>query len=282
MREGGFRPVVFLGHGLLVAFFIMTSAVAAATYWRQNRKVLRLPMAGVTIYLSFLLLLCKTLGALIYGAALVLLVRFTRPQAQLRIALMLVTIALLYPVLRAGDLVPTRTMVEMARSIEEDRAESLQFRFENEDRLLDRAWQRFFFGWGRFGRNRVYDEASGRDVSVTDGYWIITMGQFGFIGFLGEFGLLALPIFRTTSAIKFAESKEEQLFLAALALILAINIVDLLPNSSLSPWTWLLAGALLGRTEALRHKHARSIRPLVPSARSEKRRRWGQSDRVDY
>jgi hypothetical protein len=36
---------------------------------------------------------------------------------------------------------------------------------------------------------------------------------------------------------------------AALALILAVNLIDLLPNSGLTPITWLLAGALAGRLE---------------------------------
>ena len=133
-----------------------------------------------------------------------------------------------------------------------ERAQSLKFRFDQEQQLLDHAWERFSFGWGRFGRNRVYDEESGRDLSVTDGRWIITMGQFGFFGFLAEFGLLALPVFRAASSLRYADTLHEQVFLAALALMLAINVVDLLPNASLSPFTWLIAGTLLGRTEALR------------------------------
>ncbi len=78
------------------------------------------------------------------------------------------------------------------------------------------------------------------------------MGQFGFFGFLAEFGLLGLAVVRAASALRFVETERERVFLAALALILAINMIDLLPNSSLSPWTWLVAGALLGRAEALR------------------------------
>jgi len=78
------------------------------------------------------------------------------------------------------------------------------------------------------------------------------MGEFGFIGFLAQFGLLALPVFTAVRALRFAESTKDKVFLSALALILAINIFDLLPNSSLRPWTWLVAGALLGRAEALR------------------------------
>ena len=53
------------------------------------------------------------------------------------------------------------------------------------------------------------------------------------------------------TSFKFAQTTREGGYLAALALIVAINIVDLLPNSSISPWTWLLVGALLGRAEAL-------------------------------
>jgi hypothetical protein len=252
VREGGFRPVVFLGHGLLVAFFIMTAGVAAAACWRARVPLLRVPASGVTAYLSGVLVLCKTLSALAYGAALTLLVRFMPPRLQLRIAVGLVALALLYPTLRATDLFPTRALVELAQSVDEERAASLKFRFDNEDILLSRAWERFLMGWGRFGRSRVYDEDSGRDLSVTDGRWIITMGQFGFVGFLAEFGLLALAAVRAASAVKLAETDEEQVFLAALGLIVAINMVDLLPNASLSPWTWLLAGALLGRAEALR------------------------------
>jgi hypothetical protein len=256
VRDGGFRPTVFLGHGLAVAFFTMMTAVAAATLWRVQGRILRLPGAGITAYLSAILILCKTLSALIYGAALVPLVRWAKPRLQIRIALVLVAIALSYPLLRSADLVPTTTMIDMARSISVDRADSLKTRIVQEQQLLDRASERLLFGWGRFGRSRVRDN-NGKDISITDGRWVITLGQFGLFGFLAEFGLLSLPIFRAASALKFADSMGDGVLLAALTLMLAINIVDLLLNSELTPWTWLLAGSLLGRAEAL-HAVART------------------------
>jgi len=252
MREGGFRPVVFLGHGLLVAFFAMTSAVAAAALWRTGVRVAGVPAGVITGYLGAVLVLCKTLGALVYGAVLVPLVRFMSPRIQMRVAVALVGIALLYPMLRAADLFPTAAVLDAAHSVSDDRAASMKFRFDNEDQLLARAWDRFWFGWGRYGRNRVYDDESGQDVSITDGRWVITMGQYGFVGFLAEFGLLGLAVVRAARAMRYAGSGPEAVFLCALALIVAINMIDLLPNSSISPWTWLLTGALLGRAEALR------------------------------
>jgi hypothetical protein len=263
MRDGGYRPTVFMGHGLLVAFFVMTTVVAAAAFWRTQTRVFRFAPVWVTTYLSAMLVLCKSLGALIYGAALVPLIRFAKPQFQVRIAVILVTIAMLYPLLRAADIFPIGPILEVATSISEQRARSLETRINNEHQLLERASQRSIFGWGRWGRSRIYDEY-GSDVSITDGRWIIVMGQFGLFGFLAEFGLLVLPVLRAASALKFSEPGRERIFFAALVLIVAINVVELLPNSSLAPWTWLLAGALLGRADALRaNARDRTVR-LIP------------------
>jgi hypothetical protein len=182
---------------------------------------------------------------------LVPIVRFAKPQTQLRFAVVLVILTLLYPTLRTAKLFPTQTLVELANKISPERSRSLDFRFSQEDQLLQHESERFFFGWGRFGRFRVFSEY-GADRSVTDGAWIITMGQFGFIGFLAEFGLIAMGVFRAALVFKFVNSERHRVLLAAMALIVAINLVECLPNAAITPWTWFLAGALLGRTEAIR------------------------------
>ncbi len=257
MRDGGFRPVVFLPHGLRVAFFTCTTAVAAATFWRTNTQVtrrMRLPAIGVTAYLSLLLVLCKTASALAYGAALVPLVRFATPKMQLNLAVLLVSLVLFYPTLRITGLAPIDTVVDFASSFtNEERSGSFKMRLTNEDEILEHTSQRFLFGWGRYGRGWVYNE-DGRRRSVLDGYWTFVLAEFGFVGFLALFGLLTLPVFKAALALRLAESFKDKVNLSALALILAINIFDLLPNNPLTPWTWLVAGALLGRAEALRQR----------------------------
>jgi hypothetical protein len=252
IRESGYRPMVFMGHGLVVSFFMMTSVVAATVLWKTRKRIGRIHSAAAAAYLGTILFLCKSLASLLYGLVLVVLVRYTGPKFQIRVAIVIAVIALSYPVLRSADLVPNKLMVEMASTISLDRAGSLKTRFDQEQQLLDRASLRLWFGWGRWGRNRVYDEDTGQDISLTDGHWIITLGMFGLAGFLAEFGLLALPVFRAASAFRFAASENDRAYLAALALVVAVSLLDLLPNSFLTAWTWLIAGALLGHSEWLK------------------------------
>jgi len=251
VRDGGYRPVVFIGHGLGLAFFVMTTVAAAAAHWQTRARVTRFSPAGITGYLGVVLLLCKSLGPLMYAGALTGLIRLTSTKFQAGVALVLVTIALTYPLLRSADLIPTNTFISAAAVVNEDRAVSLQTRFDQEQKLLDRAEQRIWFGWGRFGRNLIYD-SYGKDISIPDGEWIIVIGTFGLVGFVAEFGLLGLAVFRATAAFRFVETPDDKIYFAALTLISATNIFDLLPNAALTPWTWLVTGALLGRAESLR------------------------------
>jgi hypothetical protein len=253
IRGEGFRPMVFMGHGLVAAFFAMTSAIAAIVLWRRRTPaVLGLPSSGAAIYLLAILLLCKSLAANVYAMVAAPLVRWSTPKFQVNVAVVLVVFVVAFPLLRYSKLVPTASIVAIATMVDEGRAQSLAQRFNNEDRLLERASQRWLFGWGRWGRNRVYDLDTGQDISVTDGRWIITFGVFGMFGFLAEFGLLAIAIARARSALKRSASASEALGIAALALIMALNMIELLPNSTVTAWTMLVSGALIGQAEAKR------------------------------
>jgi len=251
IRGDGYRPLVFLFHGIWAAFFMMTSVIAAFSLWRSQALKFSQRYFVAAVYLVVILVLCKTLGALIYAILLVPLVVFASTKTQLRIATMLAFLALAYPVLKGADMVPTNAMLDAASKVSGERANSLKFRFDNEDDLRKRAAEKPLFGWGSWGRNHLHNPIDGTITSVSDGRWIITLGVYGWFGFLAEFGLLGLPMLLLWRETRHLRSKEISPHLGPLALILAINLVDLVPNATLTTLTWLVSGALMGHAELL-------------------------------
>lgn len=268
IRMGGFRPVVFLGHGLVVAIFTTMALLAAIGVYRLSRGRGRMRAALAALWLGLVLVLCKSFGALLLALVFVPVIWVLAPRRQMLFASAIGAIVITYPALRGADLIPVQSLIDAAASIDIERAQSLEVRIVNEDRLLARANERPLLGWGIWGRSRVYDSATGEDISVTDGAWVITVGAFGWLGYIAEFGLLTAPFLlflRRRSAVPAAT--------AALAVVLAVNLLDLIPNSSLSPLTWMFAGGLLGWAERRPAAVAPESRLPVAGPRQGGRRR---------
>jgi hypothetical protein len=263
VRWGGFRPNVFLVHGLELAFFVFTALMSGLILWKDrgdlSDRAERVFAGRAAAYLGVVLFLCKSLASMIYATVGGIIIAFFGTRTHVRVAFALALIALLYPQLRGMGLFPTQQLTELAATIDEGRAGSLAFRFENEDRLLTRASERPLFGWGTWGRNRVYDEVTGRDLSVTDGYWVIQIGSFGWFGFLSTFGLLTLPIIQVWRHYR---TLRPGVLTSGLCLMLALNVADLLPNATLTPFSWLIAGALTGYVEQTLAERANERRAL--------------------
>ena len=257
LREGGWRSVGFLGHGLLVSMFMMISATAAATLYREKSNVWVLPPLITLLILLGALVLNKSWAPIIYGAGTVSLIIFFSTRFQIKIAWLLVLFALSFPILRGGDFLPVDAAVELVAPINEQRASSLSARFENEEILLNWANRKPIFGWGTWGRNRPMTEDGIFLEVVSDGAWIITLGKYGWLGYLTLIGLFGLPVFYTLKTARL--SAEDIRASACLAILIAIILVDQLPNSSMRPWMLLFSGALVGLYEAKKNATAAKI-----------------------
>lgn len=254
MRNGGFRPFVFMPHGLWVAFFAFMVAMAAAVRLRESpadETTKRLMILGFTIGL---VVICKSMGALMFTLAFVPLVFLLSARAQVTLALVIVTLVLAYPILRGSGLIPTEALVAQVAEISVERAESLNYRFTNEARIIAHVADKPLFGWGGWGRFMVYNPATGLTQTIVDGMWIITIGTYGWLGYIAMFGLLALPVVALWIEARKPGAQPVSLPVSVLALILAVNMLDMLPNATLIPFTWMIAGALLGRAEGMRQE----------------------------
>jgi hypothetical protein len=264
IRGDGFRPLVFLRHGLELGIFLAFAVLSAAIWLRLSDRNLKLIWGAAIPWLLLTLVLAKTAGALIIAVVLLPVALFCRAKLQLLVAAAFAACVLLYPTLRSANIITADGLAGMV-SVVSERENSLRFRLDNEDLLLDRAEERPLFGWGGWGRNRVYDE-KGRDVSVTDGTWIVTFGTGGWTRYLGQFGLIC-------GSLLLLAFRRDPVTLATsgVALLLAANLIDLLPNSSLSVITWLTAGALAGRIEITASDRAEAPAETEPGDTSDRR-----------
>jgi len=272
-RFGGWRPVVFMQHGLMVAMWMcMTALIAWALWYRGKIKGVRhVPMSWLAAGLIVTAVLCKSVGALVLmlgGMGVFWLIRSRRRAWPL---LLVMAVVPAYIGVRAPGLWSGRDLVAAAGMIGERQAGSLRFRMENEDILAEKAMQRPLVGWGGWGRNRVHDEETGRDISVTDGLWIIALGQHGVIGVSGLFGSLLLPGALLVRRICGPQGRtlppESAVPPLILATVVTLYAIDCLPNGMINPIFTLTSGALGGLLAA------GAINPMRISIPASRRRR---------
>ncbi len=250
MRGNGFRPMVFMPHGLWVAFFALMAAMSALIVLRTS-EANRPRNTVIFLYLMLLLYVCKSVGPMVYALGLIPIILFIGRRWQLLLAAALAVVVITYPLLRGAHLIPLDTILDYAMAISPERHQSLNFRIMNEEELLERASLKPFFGWGGYGRNLIRDPITGTILTIPDGQWIIVLGTLGWLGYICEFGLLILPLVYLGREALLQRSAAFSPFACGVALIYAANLADLLPNATLIPFSWLMAGALMGYAENL-------------------------------
>ncbi len=262
LRWGGYRPMVFMHHGLMVGLWMVGAALAAFWLWR-SRSVTRLfgaPMSVVTAGLGVTAVLCKSLGALGLGAAGGGLLVATGVVRARTMAWMLVIMAPAYMGVRTFGLWSGDHAVEAAALINPDRAQSLETRFENETLLIDKAMRQPLFGWGAWGRNRVYDE-DGRDRTITDGLWVIVLGQRGVFGLAALTFALLTPVVLLWRRIPVRAWGEPAAGPAiVLAVLVVLHVLDSLLNAMINPIYLLAAGGIATTALALKRRPRRRRR----------------------
>ena len=260
MRGDGFRPIVFIGHGLPLAFWFSTCLLAAMTLHKNKRNTISMPPFAVVMYMFVVLFLCKTWATMIYALLGCILIYNFSPKMQIKISFILIFFVLIYPFSKILGIFPDKELISLVADFNPDRAQSLAFRIDNEDILLEHAMKKPFFGWSIWGRNRVYN-AFGYDLSVTDGKWILELGMNGVLGFFIYYSILISPIIMAYKTLSFIDNRMQARYVATLAIILTISIIDSVPNTNMGSIHLLLAGALLGQSESLirQNKKARVV-----------------------
>jgi hypothetical protein len=250
LRGDGFRPMVYMEHGLMTAMWMVSASFIGLWLARARalpERILSIPHLALIIPLLAVTLMMKSAGAfalLLIGLTVLYLSNKTK-SALLVWVLLLVPPS--YIVLRTGGIWNGENLSRLvAEKFSAERGQSLQFRFDNETILIDKAREGTLFGWGGWNRSRVYDD-DGRDVSITDGLWIITLGTRGMYGLTLLLLTVQLPmlllLYRAPPARWHTPAYAPA---AVLAVILSLYMVDNLLNAMVNPIFMLFNGGLCG------------------------------------
>lgn len=253
IRLGGYRPTVFMQHGLAVGAWMMATTLVGIWLWRSKviKKFWGIPMNFLVPGLIVTFIMCKSTGAyILLGLGVLILFVGRLMRSSILLAVIVVVISAYVYLGATGAVTPERRdqlVAYITQTVGPERAESFEFRLKNEEILSEKARERPIFGWGGWGRNRVYNE-QGDDISVTDSLWIIAFGVNGAVGLISLFGSMLIP------ALYFCVKGYPAKFwnhpklapVIALIVIVTLFMFDCALNAMLNPVFTLACGGITG------------------------------------
>ncbi len=265
IRYGGFRPIVFMQHGLMVALWTGAAAIAAFWLWRSKSitRLGKIPMWLIALALMGGTALCKSVGPLILTAIGIggyYLAWKTRSTLLIK-GLMICVVA--YIALRMSGVLHITALEELLiRYFDAERVQSALARMTEEDLFGDRARLRPLFGWGGYNRGWPIDPRTGEKlIGMIDSLWIIQFNTFGLFGLISSFGIILagpLAFLRKFSRGKSRHPESEggpSIDAFLIGVIAALFAVDCLQNAMFNPFYLLCTGALVsysGKVDAVR------------------------------
>jgi len=246
IRFGGYRPMVFMQHGLMCAMWLVSASLIGIWLWHTGavRTLFNIPMWAWVAVQTTITLMCKSTGALfllILGLG-ALFVNKTTRSAALLIFVMSLTPA--YMLVRAEGWWDGQQLIEVAGLLNQERADSIAGRLENEDILIAKASEKPVWGWGGWGRWRVYD-SRGKDITVSDGFWVIARGEKGMVGLVSLTAIALVPFIVLLKRVPPRDWAHPAVAGASsLAMLLMLYSIDNLFNAMLNPIYMLAAGGL--------------------------------------
>lgn len=250
LRYGGWRPKVFMQHGLMVALFVSVSVLAAFALHIADKKtrIMRVRSSVIEkILMITAVFACKSGNGFIILVMAILARLMTKAGMAKVLLLALIFIISGYLTARVSGYWDGIELINKVESISGDaqRAGSLGARIKQENLFLQRAEEKWLFGWGGWGRAFPIDEYGFRLTRGVDSLWIIVYSSNGVIALTSFFWMfLAVPYVVATRVHKMVLDTREQSFVYMASFIPVFVMIDSLANSMLFPYYLMVVGSL--------------------------------------
>jgi hypothetical protein len=259
IRKGGFRPILFMQHGLMVALWMSVTTVITFWLWQTKEvaKIWKVSAVLAFCALAVSSILCKSSGAFVFMLLGILSFYVYRHASSYRPLRWLILVIPIYIGLRLTHIITVQQIISyIDQFFGADRVNSLRIRLTEEDLFGVNALLRPLFGWGWMGRAWPVNPNTGALlIQAVDPYWVIVFGTSGFLGLGSIYLALGMGPLRVLSASGKSKSlgpNNRPPFATdavVLSLVLALFLLDSLMNAMVAPIYILCAGALISYCE---------------------------------
>jgi O-antigen ligase len=251
MRLGGYRPTVFMQHGLAVAAFMMAATFIALWLWQTKaiKQLWNIPSSWLFGILFVTFVLTRSTGALtIFLIGVVFLFVGKQFRTALPIFILIIGMGVyLYLNAETETYFTDQLITYLSKIFPAERVQSLQFRFNNEELLVDHARDRIIFGWGGWDRSRVIMPDTGR-LAIQDSLWVLAFGMTGTVGLVSLFTSMLLPVWALFWSRYPARTwtNPQVAPVVALAVMVVLYMLDCIMNAMINPLYILAVGGIAG------------------------------------
>ena len=250
IRYGGFRPVVFMNHGLMVAMWMAVSFTSALWLYGAGKitEIKRIPMSIIVIMLLISIILCKSANGMIYASLGILGYYYYKKFKSNKIFKFLILIIPVYLALRISAILSIETIINFLSKLFDDaRIESLSVRLFQEEVFGRRALDSPFLGWGWMNLAWPRDSDTGLNlVRMIDSFYLVVFSVRGILGLISLYAVLLLGPW------KILKSKMASIDAIVLSIVLVFFTIDTLVNGMINPVYVLTAGALISVSQHLK------------------------------
>jgi len=251
-RLGGWRPSVFMQHGLALALWMVLTSVVAMSLWASGavRRLWGFNFGWFAAALCATAVLCKSsiaTGWLVLALGALACMKWLKWH---HVLLFLILAAPAYMVLRGTNIVTIDMIMGPVDANVEARAASLRNRLVSEGPFVKHAMQRPIFGWGGWGRGmpKVDGPINGFWI-IPDALWTITISSRGLVGLVSLTLSMLLPAFLFWRRIpRGAWLTPAYGHALGLILMLIVSMLDFLLNAMLNPLVIVGLGAMTAYT----------------------------------
>jgi hypothetical protein len=250
LRYGGYRPIVFMQHGLMVALWM--AATYTVSLWlfktREINEIKKIPMSLIVLLLLTATILCKSANGWVYSLLGTLAYYYHQKLKSKKVIKLIILIIPLYIILRISLILPAETIIDyLSKIFDAQRIESLSVRLFQEEVFGTRALESPYFGWGWMDFAWPIDPVTAEAlVRMIDSLYLIMFSSRGYLGLASLYAVLLLGPW------KIMKSRIAPVNAVVLSIVLIFFAIDSLLNGMINPVFILISGTLIGVSERLK------------------------------